>query len=77
MTIRMLRRLLLPEKILLGAGDQIRLTYIEINGVVRTERTIEIAKMMPYRSTLVNEALMVEGEVYGRYVMGVLLAEAE
>lgn len=75
--MKVIRRRMLSKRIILGAGDEMTLTYVEIDGVVRNVKETTIAKMIPYRGTLVDEALIVEGEFEGRYMIGTMLLEAK
>lgn len=74
--MRVLRRRPLPKPIILAAGDKLIMSYTEVDGVVRTERVTTFAVITPHRSIRVEEAVLVEGELDGQYVIGGLLVEA-
>jgi hypothetical protein len=74
--MKILRRRPLQKPIILAAGDKLIMSYVEIDGVVRTERVTTFAVISPHRSIRVEEAVLVEGEVDGRYAIGGLVIEA-
>jgi hypothetical protein len=73
--MRILGRKLLDRPVILGAGDRLAMSYVEVDGVVRTERVTTFAVVVPSRAITVDEAVLIETEVGGRYAVGGLLLE--
>ncbi len=75
--MRVIARKKLDKPIMLGAGDQLIMSYVEIDGVVRNYKVSQFAVVKPYRAVTVDEALLVEAEFEGRYIVGGMLVEAK
>lgn len=75
--MKMLGRQKLDKPIMLGLGDKFVLTYVEIDGVVRTERTTSLAVVVPHRAITVDAAVLFETEIDGRYAVGAMVLEAK
>jgi hypothetical protein len=75
--MKMLGRQKLDKPIVLGVGDKFVMTYVEIDGVVRTERTTALAVVVPHRAITVDQAVMFETEIDGRYAVGTMVLEAK
>lgn len=75
--MKILNRKKLDRPIMLGAGDTLRIAYVEIDGVVRHEHETEIATVVPRRRVTADTALLVETEIDGRYAIGGLLVEQD
>jgi hypothetical protein len=73
--MKVLGRKVLDRPIILGAGDRFVMSYVEVDGVVRTERVTAFAVIMPSRAITVDEAVLIEAEIDGKYAVGGLLLE--
>ena len=75
--IQMLGRRRLDKPIMMALGDQFVMNYVEINGVVRTECPTLLATIVPRRAILVDQAVLFETKIDGRYAVGAMVLEAK
>lgn len=73
--MKILGRKVLDRPIILADGDRFVMSYIEVDGVVRTERVTAFAVVSPTRAITVDEAVLIEAEIDGKYAVGGLLLE--
>lgn len=73
--MKILSRHRLKRTIILAAGDKLTMNYVEVDGVVRTERMTSFAVIAPEHSVRVNEAVLIECLVDGAHAIGALLIE--
>lgn len=75
--MRIIGRKKLDRPIMLAKGDRLTLNYVEVDGVIRTERSTIFAAIIPWRPITVDQVVMVETELDGSYAVGGLLVEME
>lgn len=75
--MRIIGRKKLDKPIMLAKGDRLTLNYVEVDGVIRTERSTIFAAIIPWRPITVDQVVMVETELDGSYAVGGLLVEME
>ena len=75
--MKFLGRQKFDQPIMLALGDKFVINYIEINGVVRTERSVSLGILVPHRAITVDHAVIFETEVDGRYAVGAMVLEAK
>lgn len=75
--MRIIGRKKLDRPIMLAKGDRLTLNYVEIDGVIRTEKSTIFAAIIPWRPITVDQVVMVETELDGSYAVGGLLVEME
>ena len=75
--MQIIGRMKLAKPIILAAGDELVMNYIEIDGVVRYERSVTFAVIVPHRPITVTEAVLFETYHDGRYAMGAMVLEAK
>lgn len=73
--MKILGRKVLGRPIIMADGDRVVMSYIEIDGVVRTEKVTAFAVVAPTRAITVDEAVLIEAEIDGKYAVGGLLIE--
>lgn len=59
----------------MAIGDSLTMTYVEVDGVVRNEKTTKFATIIPERPITVDRVVMVETYIKDAYVVGALLVE--
>lgn len=64
--MRLILRRELDRPIMLGLGDRLAISYVEIEGVVRHEHETTIAIVKPHRAITVTEVATFETEFEGR-----------
>ena len=75
--MRVLGRKKLDRPIILGAGDSLVMSYVEVDGVVRNEKVTRFVVIKPQRAVTVDETVLFESEFEGRFVVGAMLLEVK
>lgn len=75
--MRVLSQRTLPRPVILAASDKLVMTYVEVEGVVRHERETTLGVVAPSRQITVDQAVLFEMEMEGRYIIGAVLVEVD
>jgi hypothetical protein len=65
----------LERPLILATWDRLTMSYIEVDGVVRTERRTDYAILKVPRVIIATEVALFESEFEGRYMVGGMLIE--